>query len=301
MQKTLVVGATGVLGRTIVSSLLDGTSSLRAMVRPTRNNDATQTFSASGVELARGDLKDRTSLETACRGVRTVISTATSTSSRLVGDSIETVDEEGQASLVQVAREAGVERFVFVSFAASPLDFALQRAKRGVEELLRASGMAYTILQPSYFMEGWLSPKLGFDPVGGRARLFGGGLRKVSWVSVRDVARFAAAAAEGDRMIGRTVPLGGPEALSQRDVLDIYAELGGPPVTVEDVPEDLLERQRLAAPDTLQEAFAALMIGVARGQTIDPEPALALAPGRLVTVRDLAARATNALRTNPTA
>ena len=111
------------------------------------------------------------------------------------GDSIESVDQEGQLSLVDAARKAGVEHFVFVSFRDNPrIQFPLGLAKRAVERALKASGMAYTILQASYFMEVWLTPALGFDAGNRNVRIYGDGSRPISWISYRDVARAAAAA-----------------------------------------------------------------------------------------------------------
>ena len=53
---------------------------------------------------------------------------------------------------------------MFVSFRENPaIQFPLTIAKRAVEHALKASGMSYTILQASYFMEVWLTPALGFD------------------------------------------------------------------------------------------------------------------------------------------
>lgn len=71
-----------------------------------------------GAELVEGDLKDAASLARACAGVEAVISTASSTLSRQAGDSIASVDEQGQLALVDAARTAGATRFVFVSFRA---------------------------------------------------------------------------------------------------------------------------------------------------------------------------------------
>ena len=53
--------------------------------------------------------------------------------------------------------------------------------------------MTYTILQPSFFMEVWLSPALGFDAANATAQIYGSGQNKISWISYQDVARFAVA------------------------------------------------------------------------------------------------------------
>ena len=78
--------------------------------------------------------------------------------------------------------------------------------------------MSFTILQPTAFMEIWLSPIVGFDPAGGHVRILGDGQRQVSWVSIQDVARFAVAATEGGAFSNLVLPLGGPDPLTQLQV-----------------------------------------------------------------------------------
>ena len=65
---------------------------------------------------------------------------------------------------------------------------------RAIEERLRRGRMTFTILQPTFFTEAWLSPALGFDPARAVARIYGDGHNKISWISFEDVAKFAAAA-----------------------------------------------------------------------------------------------------------
>jgi NADH dehydrogenase len=79
-----------------------------------------------------------------------------------------------------------------VSFPQTDVDFPLQSAKRAVEDRLKSSGLTYTILQPTFFMEVWLSPALGFDAANAQAQIYGTGENKMSWISYKDVARFAA-------------------------------------------------------------------------------------------------------------
>ena len=163
-MKTLLVGATGLLGPEICQRLTASGHQVRALIRPTADATKRAALVGLGVELVEGDLKDAASLARASAGVQAVISTASSTLSRQAGDSIETVDQQGQLALVESARRAGVDRFVFVSFRENPdIQFPLTVAKRTVERALKSSGMAYTILQASYFMEVWLTPALGFD------------------------------------------------------------------------------------------------------------------------------------------
>src|SRR5262245_63500819 len=109
-MKTLVVGATGLLGPGICQRMRAAGRDVRALIRPTADAAKRAELEKLGVELAEGDLKDPASIARACVGVQSVISTASSTLSRQAGDSIESVDREGQLALVEAARKAGVDR-----------------------------------------------------------------------------------------------------------------------------------------------------------------------------------------------
>ncbi len=78
----LVIGATGLLGGEICRRLAAAKMLIRAMVRATSSPSRVEQLTALGATLARGDLKDRASLDAACRGVETVITTASTTLSR---------------------------------------------------------------------------------------------------------------------------------------------------------------------------------------------------------------------------
>ena len=116
----LVVGATGLVGNEVCQRLRRLGEPVRALVRATSSADKIVSLRASGAELCIGDLKDPQSIAAACRGVDAAISTASSTLSRQPGDSIQSVDAEGQLNLVSAARDAKVDRFVFVSFRRRP-------------------------------------------------------------------------------------------------------------------------------------------------------------------------------------
>ncbi|MDQ3701641.1 MAG: NmrA family NAD(P)-binding protein, partial [Chloroflexota bacterium] len=91
----LVAGATGFLGGEICRRLVAEDQPVRAIVRPTSDPARLAHLRTLGVETAQADLKDRASLDRACRGVSTVISTVSTTLSRQEGDSIERVDGQG--------------------------------------------------------------------------------------------------------------------------------------------------------------------------------------------------------------
>jgi NADH dehydrogenase len=288
---TTVVGATGLLGSAICRHLTAAGAPVRALVRPTSDPSRLEQLERMGVEQRWGDLKDPSSLEAVCEGAHAVISTASSTLSRQAGDSIESVDRQGQLALVDAARRAGVEHFVFISFAPLQGSFPLQDAKRAVEQAVIRSGIPrYTILQPSFFPEVWLHPVLGFDFVNAQARLFGTGHGRLNWISFQDVARFAAAALERPQAWNAVLELGGEQALSQLDVVRMFEERSGRTWKREYVPEQVLREQLDGATDPLQRSFAALMLNVALGGPIDPRPAMEALELRPSPLRDYVER-----------
>jgi uncharacterized protein YbjT (DUF2867 family) len=282
----LVVGATGLLGGEICCLLAAERKPVRALVRPTADENKVAQLERLNVEIARGDLKDRPSLDTACLGVSAVISTASSTLSRQEGDSIQTVDLEGQLNLIDAAKAANVSRFVLISFPPVDVEFPLQAAKRRVEEDLKSSGLTYTILQATFFMEVWLSPALGFDAANAKAQIYGSGRNKISWISYKDVAKFAVASLDHPKARNAVIELGGPEALNPLEVVRTFEELQGRKFDVQHVPEEALREQRKGASDPLQQSFAGLMLYYSRGDVIDMRETLQKFPARLSSIRD---------------
>ncbi len=130
----LVVGATGLLGGEICRQLRQAGKPVRALTRPTADPLKVEQLKRLGATLVQGDVKDRASLDAACRGATAVITTASTTFSRQAGDSIRTVDQDGQQQLVDAAKAARVSRFVYVSYSHNiDVDCPLTTAKRTVE------------------------------------------------------------------------------------------------------------------------------------------------------------------------
>lgn len=285
----LVAGATGFLGREICRQLTSQGRPTRALVRSTSDPDTIAQLRQWGVELIEGDLKDPQSLEPACRGASTVISTVTATRSRQPGDTIEATDRLGQLNLVDAARDAGVMRYVYVSLSGQiNSDDPLTRAKRAVEERVRASAMTYTILRPTFFMEVWLGPALGFDYPNGKVTVYGSGEHPISWISLADVAAFAVHSLENPATENAIIELGGPNALSPREVVRIFEEISGRSFEIQTVPEQALRAQLNEATDALQQTFAALMLAYAAGDPIPMTETLRKYPLPLRTVREYA-------------
>lgn len=285
----LVVGATGLLGTEICRRLRDRGEDVRALVRKTSEALKVERLKSFGCQIVIGDLQDKASLDRACRGIETVISTASTTLSRQPHDSLEKTDLQGQLNLIDAAERNDVKRFVLISFSGNlEGDSALHVAKRTVEEKLRESGVAYTILRPSCFMEVWLSPALGFDARGRKARIYGSGEEPMSFISLFDVAEFAVRAAASDKVANQTLELGGPEPVSPNEVVEIFEREMGGPFEVTHVPQDALQQQYAAAKDSYQKAFAGLMLGVCEGDAIDMTDVLKKLPVKLTSVRDFA-------------
>ncbi|HEY0970035.1 MAG TPA: SDR family oxidoreductase [Gemmatimonadales bacterium] len=287
----LVIGATGALGSEICRLLVERGRPVRALVRPSSDPARVQRLRDLGIGTTVGDLKDPDTLVPACEGAAVVISTASTTGSHQPDDSIPLVDRDGQIAAVDAAREAGVGQFVYISYSGNiDVDSPLHSAKREVEQHLRASGMEYTILRPSVFMEVWLSPALGFDVAQGAARIFGPGDRPVSWISAADVARFAVDCVGAPAAMRQVIELGGPEALTPLEVVSTFEALGGRPIAREHVSEETLDRQWRQAIHPLEKSFAALMLGISRGDPIDMTATLQTFPRRLTSVREYAER-----------
>lgn len=269
----LVAGATGYLGSEICRLLSERGQRVRALVRQSSNSEKIERLRALGVEFALGDLKDPRSLDAACHNIDTVISTASVTLSRQPDDSIQRVDNEGQIALVDAAVSNGVERYLYVSVSGNlDLECALNSAKRTVERAVRNSGMTYTILRPSFFVEIWLSPALGFDVEHGKARIFGTGDQRMSWISLADVARFTVECVDHPAAENAVFELGG-EAISPNELIAEVERRTGKSMDVERIPAEALHAQRAQAKDPMEHTFATLMLGYAQGDEVDLGPA----------------------------
>jgi NADH dehydrogenase len=239
----LVVGATGQLGGAITRRLLEQGQEVRILVRPDSPSEqlaaqgmatSAQELIAAGAKPGTGDLKDCPSLDRATAGVDVVITTANS-ALRGGADNVETVDQTGNCSLIDAAAAAGVKQFIFVSVLGadpnSPVPFV--RAKATAEQRLRSSGMTYTILEPNFFMDVWVPMIVGGPVLAGQpVTLIGEGRRRHSMVAARDVAAFATAAVGNPAAADRTIPIGGPEALSWRDVIAAFERALGRSIPV---------------------------------------------------------------------
>jgi NADH dehydrogenase len=239
----LIVGATGSLGGGIAHMLLAQGRPVRVLLRHNSPSDAlaaqgmgttAASLLAAGAQPVYGDLKDRASLDAAVAGVETVVSTANS-ALRSGGDTPETVDLQGNRNLIDAAKAAGVNHFIFVSVLAydpnSPAPFMAAKAK--TEDHLVASGLHYTILAPDIFSEVWIGMVIGSALQSGQPiSLVRPATHRHSYISAADVAAYAVAAVDNPLAMDKRLPLGGPAALSWLDVVRKAEEVLGREFTV---------------------------------------------------------------------
>lgn len=229
--KVLVVGASGALGRPVVKLLRERGVPVRALCRhPEKAAD----LAALGAEMVAGDLTEPSSIERALAGCTRVLAAAHGLLGRGRHRS-EAVDDTGHRRLIELARAAGVERFVYVSgygvSASHPVDFF--RTKFAIEEALRASGLDAVVLRPTAFMEQHVHLFNGAGLLAnGKARLIGPATKPRNFVAAADVARFAVRALLEDPPPFRHLDIGGPDHASNLDVARLYARIAGvPPAT----------------------------------------------------------------------
>ncbi|MDX7953301.1 NmrA/HSCARG family protein [Lichenihabitans sp. Uapishka_5] len=213
----LVTGATGRVGRHLVDQLATRGAAVRVLTR----DPAKATFPA-GVEVVKGDLLDLDALRAAFSGVRTLFLLNAVTG-----------DEFTQAIIaLNVAREAGVERVVYLSVfeadrAVNVPHFAV---KYGAERMLEAMGFSATILRPTYFIDNEVMVKEVILNHGVYPMPIGG--KGMAMVDSRDIAEVAAIELiRRDRAPGKLpierINVVGPETLTGQQVAAIWSEVLG--------------------------------------------------------------------------
>jgi uncharacterized protein YbjT (DUF2867 family) len=227
----LLAGGTGHLGGTLTEILAAGTDRIRILTR-----DPSRARVPARVELVRGDVRVASSLEPALVDVETVISAVTGFGPR--GSGPRQVDLVGNQNLIAAAAAAGVEHFILISIHGASPDHPMElyRAKFMAEERLRSSGLDWTIIRPTVFMELWAGIVGDSLIKSGSATVFGRGENPINFISVRDVARFVEMAVADRRLRGTTLEIGGPENLTLNTVVEVLAASNGRPPKARHVP-----------------------------------------------------------------
>ncbi|MFF4934215.1 SDR family oxidoreductase [Streptomyces griseofuscus] len=215
----LVTGATGTVGREVVRRLPAGLR-VRVMARdPARVAGAART-----AETVAGDYRRPHALARALAGVRTAFLVTTD----FTGDD--------DARFVHAARSAGVRRVVKLSAAAvldPEADDLITRWQRASEELLRDSGMEWTLLRPRSFMSNTLSWAASIRSERVVRALYGTSVN--ACVDPRDLAEVAVRVLTEDGHAGKAYTLTGPRAISAGEQTDQLGRLLGVPLRLEEL------------------------------------------------------------------
>jgi hypothetical protein len=117
-------------------------------------------------------------------------------------------------------------------------------------------------------MEVWLSPTVGFDAANAKAQIYGSGDQTISWISYKDVARYAVESTSNNLALNAELELGGPEPVSPNRVVKLYEQHLGKLFDVVHVPVEALQGQYQAVDEPMQKSFIGLMMCYAAGDPI---------------------------------
>jgi uncharacterized protein YbjT (DUF2867 family) len=248
MKPILVTGATGTIGRQVVSQLLDTDGQVRAM---TRNPDAARL--PSGVEVVRGDLTVPESLNKCLEGIDTVFLVWTAPPGAF------------PAALDRIARQA--RRVVLLTSPHKTPHPLFQQTNpmaamiAEIERRIEASGVQWTFLRPGMFAANalsWWGPRIR----AGDVVRWPYGEAPTAPIHERDVAAVAVRALLEDGLEGAEPVLTGPESLSHREQVARIGEGIGRPLRFEEIsPEEARRELPFPAPamDMLLKAWAATL------------------------------------------
>lgn len=231
----LITGGTGTTGREIIAELQRlGATGVRALVR---DAGRASFIREAGFETAEGDFDRPETLDAALAGVERAL--------LLTPPSPKTF--EFQRDFIEASKRAGVRRVVkFSAFGAdadAPEGFGKWHGQ--AEDYLKQSGLAWTMLQPNFFMQNLLGQA---QQIAAEGRIYQPvGDAKASFIDVRDIAAVAARALVEDGHEGKSYVLTGPEALSYADVAAKLSNAAGRQITYVPITPEQFRQGALAA------------------------------------------------------
>jgi uncharacterized protein YbjT (DUF2867 family) len=251
----LITGASGNAGGAVLHDVLKTGSDVRAMVRSKQDSARVP----QGATAVIADFSDKASLRRALEGVDTVY---------LVCSPVrELVELEG--NMIDACSEAGVKHIVLNSALGAgdfPKSFPIWHCK--VEDKLKGSGMAYTILQPNGFMQNlirYFAPSIRAQGAFYQST----GNAKISHIDLRDIAAVAASILRSPaHHAGKIYELNGPEALSYAEVAGKISKATGRNVQYVDIPPDAQRKalSEMGMPDFMITALLELQEYYASGK-----------------------------------
>ena len=240
----LISGAVGQSGTLILQALAARRQAVRALVRnSTKVNDLA---ALPGVTWLTGDMLVKDTLKTALDGVERAL-LISSANDRMV---------ETQCTFIDACKEAGVRHVLKFSGEEAqrgydPQRFRFTREHEQIEDYLEQSGLQWTHLRPSQFMQVYLREATAISR-SGELRLPLESIR-MSPVDLRDVAGVAAALLAEGGYTGTSLRLTGPETLSMSDIADILSRVAGKAIRY--VPVAWSERKTMLSAAGLPDYF----------------------------------------------
>jgi uncharacterized protein YbjT (DUF2867 family) len=229
----LVTGASGNVGAQVLRALARGGEPLRALYRNAKDASG----GAPRVEPVIADFSDSQTMAPALQGIDKVF---------LVCSPVpQLVELESKA--IEACQKAGVKYLVLSSaLGAGTFNSSFPRWHAQVEEILKRSGIAYTIMRPNSFMQ---NVTTFFAPtIRTQAAFYASmGKSRVSFIDTRDIAEFVAKLFAGGEHQGKTYELNGPEALNYDQVAEQISQVTGRPVRYVDIPASQLRQSMLGA------------------------------------------------------
>jgi uncharacterized protein YbjT (DUF2867 family) len=219
----LLTGATGKTGGETARALLARGATARILVRDPEKAGALR---AAGMEIAVGDVSDPASVAKALAGITRLLI--------LLPNSQQQGELEKQ--LVDLAKKAGVRHIVKMSSMEAVPDARapIPRIHWAVEEYIRKSGLAWTMLKPNFFMQNFLGSARSIKENKSFSLPMGDG--KTAMADVRDIGAVAAEVLTGAGHEGKSYEITGPELLSFHQVAERFSEVLGTRITY--VPAD---------------------------------------------------------------
>jgi uncharacterized protein YbjT (DUF2867 family) len=228
----LVVGATGHVGREVAKKLKAGGHRLRVM---TRDPARAAGLAVASEEVVTGDLRDPGSLSAAVAGVEKAY--------------YATPDPDDNVAMLEnflaAAKQAGVGHVVRLSARSADINSKDDLARRHglAEQVLERSGLAWTHIRPSWFMQ------MMFEYAPGGHMELPGGEGRIGWIDTRDIADMAVAALTEPGHEGKCYIISGPEALGYGDLAQMMSEATGRDFVYVDMTPDDYRKHALARGD----------------------------------------------------
>ena len=223
----LVIGAGGMLGRPVAERLIADGVPVRVMGR---DGAALAAKFGGRAEIVAGDVRDPGRIAAAVAGARAVHISIKAASPA----EFQTLEAAGVRSIAAAAAVAGVGRLTYLSGAgieAGDPRLLPVAGKQAAEAAIRASGVPFTILRATHFME-----SLDLFVRGDSASIIGRQPHAYHYLAAADYAAMVARALREPAAAGRALALFGPEAMTMRAALDRYAALLHPGMKVGTAP-----------------------------------------------------------------